>query len=182
VVYVEQGRQQAAFNHHAEALALFRELGYRGSQGTALGWLGEIDHAMSQLDRAVDHANAALAIQREVGDRGGEADTLRTLAGISRDTGRLSHAFELATRAAALACDTGERRLQADALNTLATIEDRLTIARRFYELCCCINAGGDRTRRSLWTKPQRRLGRLHGLIDHGQDLGGQGVQIHLVT
>jgi hypothetical protein len=30
--------------------------------------------------------------------------------------------------------------------------------------------------------QPQRRLGRLHRLVDHGQQLGGQGVQVDLVA
>jgi hypothetical protein len=32
------------------------------------------------------------------------------------------------------------------------------------------------------WPQPQRGLGRLHGLVDHGQHLGGQRVQIDLLT
>jgi hypothetical protein len=35
-------------------------------------------------------------------------------------------------------------------------------------------------TRSSHSTQPQRRLGRLHRLVDHGQQLGGEGVQVGL--
>jgi hypothetical protein len=31
-------------------------------------------------------------------------------------------------------------------------------------------------------SKPQRRLSRLHGLVDHGQQLGGQRVQVDLLA
>ena len=31
-------------------------------------------------------------------------------------------------------------------------------------------------------SKPQRHLGRLHGLIDHGQQLDGQGVEVDLLV
>src|SRR4029450_5905027 len=34
----------------------------------------------------------------------------------------------------------------------------------------------------SLRSQPERRLGRLHGLVDYGQQIGGQGGQVDLVT
>ena len=30
--------------------------------------------------------------------------------------------------------------------------------------------------------QPQRRPGRLHGVVDHGQQLGGEGVGVDLLT
>jgi hypothetical protein len=45
-----------------------------------------------------------------------------------------------------------------------------------------CVHASGDRVGRSLWTQPQRCLGRLHGLLNYGQDLSDQGVQVDMVT
>src|SRR6266536_6158070 len=36
--------------------------------------------------------------------------------------------------------------------------------------------------RRDGRSKPQRRLGRLHGLVDYGQQLAGQGVQVDLLA
>ncbi len=39
---------------------------------------------------------------------------------------------------------------------------------------------GGPAGRRRA--EPQRRLGRLHGLVDHGQQLAPEGVQVDLVA
>jgi hypothetical protein len=47
--------------------------------------------------------------------------------------------------------------------------------------MACKRSRARSSCRRRL-SKPQRRRGRLHGLVDHGQRLGPQHVQVHLIA
>jgi hypothetical protein len=60
----------------------------------------------------------------------------------------------------------------------MALDEMSLTVMKRLpVALMTCDGCG-----RFLLPQPERRLGRLHGLLDHSQQLGGQGVQVDLLA
>ena len=79
LVYAAMGDLPKAIDHHQQALAIDRQIGYRQGEASDLGNLGLVYAAMGDLRKALQHHQQALAIHREIGYRRGEASDLGNL-------------------------------------------------------------------------------------------------------
>jgi len=73
------GRFDEAVSWYEQALALFREVGGRASEGTVLGNLAETLVRAGRPEQAVRWAEAGVTVCRQAGNRHGEATCLRWL-------------------------------------------------------------------------------------------------------
>ena len=108
-IYSILGQTDRAIEHTQQALAIARETGDRGGEGTLLGSLGIIYSMLGRVDRAIEHYQQALAIARETGDRGGEGTQLGSLGTIYSMLGRVDRAIEHYQQALAIARETADR-------------------------------------------------------------------------
>jgi tetratricopeptide (TPR) repeat protein len=76
------GKKEEALKYYEQALAIGREVGDRGMEGTTLNNLGAVNNALGKKEEALKYYEQALAIRREVGDRGGEGITLGNIGAL----------------------------------------------------------------------------------------------------
>jgi len=107
--YAALGQTGRAIEHYQQALAIARETGDRGIEGSALGNLGNSYSTLGQTGRAIEHYQQALAIARETGDRGIEGSALGSLGNGYADLGQTGRAIEYYEQALAIARETGHR-------------------------------------------------------------------------
>jgi tetratricopeptide (TPR) repeat protein len=107
--YATLGQIGRAVEHYQQALAIARETGHRGLEGSALGSLGNSYATLGQIGRAVEHYQQALAIAREIGDRGLEDSALGSLGNSYATLGQTGRAVEHYQQAVAIAREIGHR-------------------------------------------------------------------------
>ena len=71
----------------AEALGLYRDLGDRPGQATALCYLGGVEYESGDYPAAAETLTQALALYRDLGDRLGQMNTLLWTGTLQRVTG-----------------------------------------------------------------------------------------------
>jgi tetratricopeptide (TPR) repeat protein len=89
-----QGTWQQASDYHYEALSVFRELGDRHNEGSALGSLAIVLVDLGHWDHAIDNYQQALGIFQELGDRHLEGLTFGSLGNILARQGHRDHTRE----------------------------------------------------------------------------------------
>ena len=117
------------------ALAIFRELGDRRGEGTALGNLAILHDQTGSPERARDLYEAALSIHREAGDRQREGVALGNLASLHGDTGSPERARELNETALAIHRHVGDRWSEGIVLANLASLHLETGSPERAREL-----------------------------------------------
>jgi tetratricopeptide (TPR) repeat protein len=75
-----------------QALGIFRDLGDRRGEASALAYLGVVRRLTSKYPDAARDLKQALGIFRDLGDRGGEAEVLNETGALHRVTGDLARA------------------------------------------------------------------------------------------
>ncbi|MFB7596742.1 tetratricopeptide repeat protein, partial [Streptomyces sp. NPDC056160] len=103
------GDLSRAIDAHVQALAVFRELGDRNSEGQALNNLALALRQARRFEEAIDAHVQALAVFRELGDRNSEGQALNNLGTMLSEVGRRQEALETAAEAVEI-----RRRLAAD--------------------------------------------------------------------
>jgi tetratricopeptide (TPR) repeat protein len=100
-------------------LAIYREVGDRSGEETALGNLGICLGELGQTVRAMEYLEQSGAISREVGDRLGEAADLGNLGLCYGDLGQTARAIKHHELALAITREVGNRRGEGITINNL---------------------------------------------------------------
>ena len=108
-VYHYRDRWDEAIECYEQVLAIFRELGDRHSEGTALMNLGLVYRLQGRWSEAIEKFEESLAICRELGDRHGEGQTLGNLGNVYRVQGRWDEAIECYEQDLAICRELGDR-------------------------------------------------------------------------
>ena len=88
------GRLDEALDHLTEALARFREIGYRAGQSDTLRNLAGVHTDAGRYDQALELAGEALELARQIGNRLLEAGALKALGDTEQRMGRHRAALE----------------------------------------------------------------------------------------
>jgi len=102
-----------------QALALYREIGYRRGEASSLGNLGLAYQSLGQYQRAIDFHEQSLTIAREIGDRQGEASSLGNLGLAYYSLGQYQKTIDFHEQHLTIAREIGDRRGEANSLNNL---------------------------------------------------------------
>jgi tetratricopeptide (TPR) repeat protein len=142
--HLRVARARQHLSEHAQALksaqtaeALYRELGDRPGQASALALRASVLHAQSRHQEAIALYQQALAIFEELGHQAGIVDVYVNLAPLLADNGDTDGAVAMLERARGLARNVGDRESEAHALLKLAWIykqRDQLDRALPLYE------------------------------------------------
>jgi predicted ATPase/predicted negative regulator of RcsB-dependent stress response len=132
------GQSQEARNHYETALAIYRTLGSRRSEGITLDTLGTLHAGQGRREEAEANYRAALAISREVGDRHAEGLALSHLGTQDNIQGRGEEARAHHEAALAIFREIGDRRLEGTILGYLGSmhlVHGRMEEARTHFEV-----------------------------------------------
>jgi CHAT domain-containing protein/Tfp pilus assembly protein PilF len=99
-----------------EALPLWREIGDRRGEASALYGIGRALHVVGERSKAIEPYSAGLAVWREVGDRSQIALNLRDLAMVESTAGKLREAQEHLGESLSVAREIGDGRAEGRAL------------------------------------------------------------------
>ncbi|MFB7260777.1 tetratricopeptide repeat protein [Streptomyces nojiriensis] len=113
------------------ALTIYREVGDRHGEGTALNNLGLALGEVRRFEEAINAHTQALAICRELGDRRGEGQVLNNLGLALRKVGQSEEAIQSHTQATTIFREVGDRHLEGTALNNLGNALQQM---RQFEE------------------------------------------------
>jgi tetratricopeptide (TPR) repeat protein len=108
-VYRDQGKLGEALKFFQQALALFREIGYRQGEAGTLHEIGNVYADQGKLGEALKFFQQALALFREIGYRQGEAIALYSIGIVYRDQGNFEKALEKVKQAHALYQNIGRQ-------------------------------------------------------------------------
>jgi CHAT domain-containing protein len=121
----EQGTaasQRQALEKYGEALPLWRAVGNRAREASALYLIGYVNAALGEPRRALEYYNQALPVYRAVGDQGEEATTLQSLGASHYLLGESRQSLDYLTQALALHRKLGNRGGEASALNSIGGV------------------------------------------------------------
>ena len=117
------GRLDAAAEHYAQALDLFRQADDPAGQARTLNNIGTGERLLGRYRMAADHCRQALTLFRQVGDQTSEARTLGNLGYVEWRLGRHGAAAEHYERALTLCLQAGDLVGGAYALTNLGEFE-----------------------------------------------------------
>jgi CHAT domain-containing protein len=128
-----QGTQQYQANQFAAALqslqqavALYREIADRPSEGRALGNLGLVYLSLGNYPKALDCQTQRLAITREFLDKPGEAQALGNLGNVHHRLGNYAKAIDYHTQSLALARERQDKLSEGQSLGNLGSAHQAL--------------------------------------------------------
>ena len=116
------GDYPAAAQAQEQALGIYRDLGNRLGQATALSGLGDIRRMTGDFQAAAQALEQALGICRDLGDRNGQANTLAFLGAVRRMMGDFQAAAQALDQALGICRDLGDRGGEAETLNERGTL------------------------------------------------------------
>src|SRR6266851_4032398 len=125
LVYDNLGQKQEALRYYQQALAITREVGDRGGEGTILNNLGAVYDDLGQKQEALRYYEQALAITREVGDRAGEGGTLNNLGSVYNALGQKQEALCYYEQALAISREVGDRAGEGGTLWNIGALYSR---------------------------------------------------------
>jgi tetratricopeptide (TPR) repeat protein len=133
--YHRLGEVRRAIEFYEQALAIDREIGDRGGEGSDLGniGLGYVD--LGEVRRAIEFHEQALTIHREIGDRGGEGADLLNLGSAYHRLGEVRRAIEFYEQALTIHREIGDRLGEGTALGNISLAYVDLGEVRRGIEL-----------------------------------------------
>jgi CHAT domain-containing protein/tetratricopeptide (TPR) repeat protein len=126
---------QEALRSWEQALEIYREIGDRRGEGTALGNLGFAYQSLGDYRQAIDLHEQHLAIAREVGDREGEGRALGNLGFAYQSLGDYRQAIDLHEQALSILREIGDRRGEGTALGNLGSAYQSLGDYRQAIDL-----------------------------------------------
>jgi hypothetical protein len=113
------GDYRRAIELLTQALTIFREIGNREGEASALGGLGDSHASLGEYREAIELYSQALTIFREIGNREGEASALGGLGDSQANLGEYREAIELYSQALTICRETHDRYGEAFALDYL---------------------------------------------------------------
>ena len=96
------GQKQEALQYYQQALAIYREVGDRGGEGTTLNNLGRVYHALGKKQEALQYYQQALELHKKVENPYMEGITLHNIGMIYDSQSRYDVALACILRAKAL--------------------------------------------------------------------------------
>ncbi len=117
-----QGARREALAKVQAALDIFRALGDRAFEGSALNTLGMLYHAQEEYPKALEHLKQALTIRQEVWDRKGEGITQNNLGLAYYGLGRHEEALKYLQHALSIRREVWDRRGESKTLRNLVTV------------------------------------------------------------
>ena len=154
--FLQQGTHEFRAGRFREALAawersleLYRAIGDRAGEGTALGNLGIAYDNLGRYERAIELFEQYATVAREIGDRAGEGRALGNLGVTYDKQGRHERAIEFFEQHLAIAREIGDRAGEGRAFGNLGVAHRNLGQLERaigFYEKDLAISREmGDR-------------------------------------
>ncbi|MCZ8307237.1 MAG: tetratricopeptide repeat protein [Microcystis sp. LE19-98.1E] len=116
------GEYQKAIEFHQQCLAIFREIGDRGSEASSYGNLGNVYYFLGEYQKAVEFHQQSLAITREIGNRKGEAYSYMGLGNVYYFLGEYQKAIEFHQQSLAITREIGDRGGEAKSYNNLGAV------------------------------------------------------------
>jgi tetratricopeptide (TPR) repeat protein len=95
IVHFLLSETRKAIECYEQALVIARSICERGSEGKALGYLGNAYVGLGDVRKAIDYYELALTIAREIGDRRGEVVSCWNLGLVIENVGDLKRAADL---------------------------------------------------------------------------------------
>jgi len=108
--HLRLGHYRQAIDLFTQGLAIFRDIGDRGSDGPTLSNLGLCHWHLGDYRQAIDLYTQALAIARDIGDSPVEGSTLNNLGSCYWSLGDYRQAIDLYTQALAISRAIGHRQ------------------------------------------------------------------------
>jgi serine/threonine protein kinase/tetratricopeptide (TPR) repeat protein len=184
---VAKARQH--LSEHAQALksaqtaeALYRELGDRPGQASALALRASVLNAQSRHQEAIALFQQALATFEELGHQAGILDVYVNLAPLLADNGDTDGAVAMLERARGLARNAGDRESEAHALLRLAWIHkqrDQLDRALPLYEQALALaREQGEKEIESATLNELGIILRRQGQLDEAEQRFWEGLRI----
>jgi CHAT domain-containing protein/uncharacterized protein HemY len=157
----QTSQYQVAIQSWETALKLYREIGDRNGEGTALGNLGNAYNLLGQYQKAIEFFQQSLTIFREIGDRNGEGTALGNLGSAYNRLGQYQKAIEYSQQSLTIQREIGDRHGEGRVLNNLGNAYNRLGQYQKAIEFF----------QQSLTVR--REIGDRHG---EGNALGNLGI------
>ncbi|MHC4954869.1 MAG: tetratricopeptide repeat protein [Planctomycetota bacterium] len=117
------GNNDEAKGHFETSLALFREVGDRPGEATALANIGNVFLSLGRYEEAQERFERGLAIVREIGDRKAEASALGNLGNLLKFLGRMEEAKARLEEDLAICREIGDRLGEASATGNLGNVQ-----------------------------------------------------------
>lgn len=115
-----------AIDHHAQALAIVREIRDLRGEANTLGNLSMAHRELGNVDRAIEYAQEQQAVAAAIGDLRAECNALGNLSRVLIDSGRAAEALDHLSRMIDLSREAGYQRGEAHALFHSAIALDSL--------------------------------------------------------
>ncbi|MCB9572184.1 MAG: protein kinase [Kofleriaceae bacterium] len=110
------GRLEAAIEHYAEALIIYRALGMPRLEARALNNMGIVFAALGEFEEALAHYKSSLKIDQQLGDRSGISLKLGNIGQAYADVGDVARADSYLAKAIKLAEQSGDNSTLCDAV------------------------------------------------------------------
>jgi DNA-binding SARP family transcriptional activator/tetratricopeptide (TPR) repeat protein len=118
-VYLLQGDNERALENALQGLSVFREIGHRSGEATALNAVGWCEAQLGRLAEAEEHCRASLVLHQEVADRHGQAGAWDSLGYVLLRAGRHEEAVPCFEESLSLARELRDRASEGEALGHL---------------------------------------------------------------
>jgi CHAT domain-containing protein/Flp pilus assembly protein TadD len=122
-VHFQLGQRERAREHYQQALAIFREVGYREGEANSLKSLGDVCYSLGELQAALTNYRQSLAAIRAMADRRLEPYALKGVGAVYERLGEQAKSRAFYDRALSLQRKGGDRREAAYTLNSLALFD-----------------------------------------------------------
>ena len=116
------GNYAKAKECHEKALAIRKEIGDKGGEGSSYGYLGGVFYSLGYYAEAEEYLQRSLAIRKEIGDKNGEARDYTNLGVVFKSVGKYIKAEEFLQKGLAVTIEIGEKYGEAGAYGNLGTV------------------------------------------------------------
>jgi CHAT domain-containing protein/tetratricopeptide (TPR) repeat protein len=122
VLYRIEGEYPKALEHHAQQLAIARQIGDKAVEASTLGNLGNVHYLLGDFANALQYHEQHLLLARALGTLPSEARALENVGATYHALGEYSKARQSIQDSLALARETGHRSSEASALGNLGNV------------------------------------------------------------
>ena len=122
----QTGQCETALQSFQQALAIYRQIKDRQSEGASLGNLGLAYLNLGRYEKAIDYERQSLAIAREIKDRQSEGKALGNLGLAYLNLGQYDKAIDYQRQLLAIAREIKDRQSEGKALGNLGSAYDNL--------------------------------------------------------
>jgi tetratricopeptide (TPR) repeat protein len=122
IIFYSVGDFNKALRYYSETLKIFKEIGYKQGEASALGNIGIIYSDKGDLDKTLKYLKDALKIDREIGYKQGEASDLGNIGLIYRAKGDIDEALKYLKDALKIAREIGYKQGEASLLGNIGLI------------------------------------------------------------